>query len=241
MTDQTIERQIQAKGLTAPRITPADVEANIAYCHYINAGEAHRAKWPDPNAADESHPSLNLLTFCVLVLRNGFTVTGESACASPENFDADIGQQIARKNAIDKIWPLMGYQLRDHLHRRAVFNAAPKTSDEVARAATAPSNESSTPAQVGGAFVGLTFGDALVALKGGAKVARAGWNGKGLFVYLVPAASYPARTAAAKSFFGDAGMVPYSAYLAVKNVDDTVSTWGPSCSDALAEDWLLVE
>ena len=60
-------------------------------------------------------PSLNLLTFCVLVLRNGFTVTGESACASPENFDAEIGRQIARQKAVDKIWPLMGYHLKQRL------------------------------------------------------------------------------------------------------------------------------
>jgi len=235
MTDETIERQIQAKGLTAPRITPADVEANIAHEVFFVASEAVDV------TAVLANPALELLTFCVITLRNGYTVTGESACASPENFDADIGRQIARKNAIDKIWPLMGYQLRDHLHRRAVFDAEPKTSDEAVRRAAAPSNEAAEPSQVGSGFTGLTFGAALVALKGGAKVSRAGWNGKGLFVYLVPAASYPARTAAAKSFFGDDGLVPYSAYLAVKNVDDTVSTWAPSCSDALAEDWLIVE
>jgi hypothetical protein len=56
-----------------------------------------------------------LLTFCVLVLRNGFTVTGESACASPENFDAEKGRKIARKAAVDKCWPLMGYELRSTL------------------------------------------------------------------------------------------------------------------------------
>lgn len=59
--------------------------------------------------------ALRLLTFCVLVLRNGFTVTGESACASPENFNADIGRRIARENAINKIWPLMGYALKERL------------------------------------------------------------------------------------------------------------------------------
>jgi hypothetical protein len=63
--------------------------------------------------------SLDLLTFCVLVLRNGFTVTGESACASPENFDPEIGRKIARKNAVAKIWPLMGYELKCRLDREA--------------------------------------------------------------------------------------------------------------------------
>jgi hypothetical protein len=59
--------------------------------------------------------ALKLLTFCVLVLKNGFTVTGESACASPENFDAEIGRKIARENATQKVWPLMGYELKSKL------------------------------------------------------------------------------------------------------------------------------
>lgn len=87
----------------------------------------------------------------------------------------------------------------------------------------------------------MTFGLALEALKRGRRVARAGWNGKGMFAYLVPANSYPAQTGAAKAFFGEGGMVPYNAYLALKGADDTVSTWAPSGSDALAEDWLIVE
>ncbi|MOA09779.1 hypothetical protein D3C78_1296330 [compost metagenome] len=67
--------------------------------------------------ANEGHPpsALNLLTFCVLVLKNGFTVIGESACASPDNFDAEIGRKIARQNAVAKVWPLMGYELRSKL------------------------------------------------------------------------------------------------------------------------------
>jgi hypothetical protein len=65
-----------------------------------------------------NHP-LRLLTFCVLVLRNGFTVTGESACASQENFDADLGRKIARQNAVAKIWPLLGFSLKQKLHEAA--------------------------------------------------------------------------------------------------------------------------
>ena len=56
-----------------------------------------------------------MLTFCVLVLRNGFTVTGESARANPENFDADLGRKIARQNAINKVWPLLGFLLKEKL------------------------------------------------------------------------------------------------------------------------------
>ncbi len=108
-TDSQIEAEIQAKGKTAPRVTPADIEANIVSELYFTAGQAARGlNLPHLPAAD-------LLTFCVLTLRNGFTVTGESACASPENFDAEIGCKIARQNAVAKIWPLMGYELRSKI------------------------------------------------------------------------------------------------------------------------------
>ena len=145
MNDQAIEQEIQEKGLTAPRVTPADIEANIVHELYFTAADGFRFGW-----LTEDHPDiedrevvnriaqsisvssyartsseidcnsgmplpLNLLTFCVLILRNGFTVTGESACASPENFDAEIGRKIARQNAVQKIWPLMGYALKEKL------------------------------------------------------------------------------------------------------------------------------
>lgn len=58
------------------------------------------------------------LTVCVLTLENGFNVTGESACASPENFDKEIGKKIARDNAINKIWSLEGYLLKEHLSKK---------------------------------------------------------------------------------------------------------------------------
>jgi hypothetical protein len=86
---------------------------------------------------------------------------------------------------------------------------------------------------------GMTFGLAIEALKQGKKVSRAGWNGKGMFVYYVPANSYPVQTGAAKSHFGEGAMVPYNAYMAIKNVDNTVSTWVPSVNDVLAEDWSI--
>lgn len=116
---QAIEDAIKAKGLTAPRITPDDVKANIASEHYFTAAQALRLGGTEPHRLD-------LLTFCVLVLKNGFTVTGESACASPENFDAEIGRRIARDNAVAKIWPLMNYELRSHLHERAQYLAQPR-------------------------------------------------------------------------------------------------------------------
>ena len=121
MSDQQIEQEIKAKGLTAPRITPADIEANIASEHYFTAedGVIGRTVMTEPGRNPVAPLPLSLLTFCVLQLRNGFTVTGESACASPENFDAEVGRKIARANAINKVWPLMGYELRSRLSEQA--------------------------------------------------------------------------------------------------------------------------
>lgn len=120
VNDQNIEQEIQAKGLTAPRVTPEDIEANIVGEFYFTAADGYRS---GPAYDPHGHPAyplpapqpLELLTFCVLVLKNGFTVTGESACASPENFDAELGRKIARQNAVAKIWPLMGYALKERL------------------------------------------------------------------------------------------------------------------------------
>ena len=119
MSDKSIEQEIQAKGLTAPRVTPDHIESVIISENYFTAasgvvGEAALLK----AGLDYSEvpATLKLLTFCVLVLRNGFTVTGESACASPENFDAEIGRKIARENAVNKIWMLEGYLLKQRLN-----------------------------------------------------------------------------------------------------------------------------
>lgn len=115
---QTEQAIVQAGANVAPRITPADVEANIVSEHFFSAQDgavgSHHAGSPHRNARLVP-TELRLLTFCVLTLRNGFTVTGESACASPENFNAEIGRCIARENAVAKIWPLMGYELRSKL------------------------------------------------------------------------------------------------------------------------------
>ena len=124
MTDETIEQEIQAKGLTAPRVTPADIEAEIASEHFFTAEDGvGRASKGQTSNGGKNPPALSLLTFCVLVLRNGFTVTGESACASPENFDPELGRKIARQNAVQKIWPLLGFRLRDELARPVLTDA----------------------------------------------------------------------------------------------------------------------
>ena len=91
-----IEAELQAKRLTEKRVTPDMLDAEIeAEDYHVFPGSC--------------------LTVCALTLRNGFTVTGESACASVVNFDAEVGRKIARANAREKLWPLLGFRLRDQL------------------------------------------------------------------------------------------------------------------------------
>ena len=85
----------------------------------------------------------------------------------------------------------------------------------------------------------LNFGQAIEAAKQGKKVARKGWNGSGMFAYIVPANSYPAQTETARKEFGE--MVPYRTYWALKTAQNDVATWSPSGSDSLAEDWMIVD
>ncbi len=91
-----IEDELQRKGLNAPRLTPELISETISgEQYYVFPGTT--------------------LTVCALTLRNGFIVTGESAAASPENFDEEIGRKIARDNARNKIWAFEGYLLRERL------------------------------------------------------------------------------------------------------------------------------
>lgn len=94
---------------THPRISLKHLEERVAEKHFFTAGEAAGT------APLATHP-LNLLTLCVLVLENGWTVVGKSAPASPENFDPEKGQTFAYEDAIRQMWPLEGYLLREHLH-----------------------------------------------------------------------------------------------------------------------------
>ena len=94
-----IEYEIQNKELNAPRLTPNDIDNVINSVHYYVV----------PNTTT---------TICSLILNNGFVVNGESASASPENFDEVIGKKIAYDNARDKIWALEGYLLKEKLYRK---------------------------------------------------------------------------------------------------------------------------
>jgi hypothetical protein len=87
----------------------------------------------------------------------------------------------------------------------------------------------------------LTFGQAVEAAKNGKRVGRVGWNGSGMFAYIVPASSYAAETKVAKTHFGEGALVPYRAYWALKTAQGDVATWAPSGSDSLAEDWIVLD
>lgn len=96
MNNDQLELVLVEKGLTAPRITPDDIASKVkSEDYYVFPGTT--------------------LTVCCLTLENGFQVTGESACASPENFDEQVGRDIAKQNAVEKIWQLEGYLLKQHL------------------------------------------------------------------------------------------------------------------------------
>ncbi|HCJ0348596.1 TPA: hypothetical protein NQH15_000291 [Acinetobacter baumannii] len=115
--EKQIEEEIQSKGLNAPRLTPQLIDSIIVDQYYFTAANAQWGADPNTTALIGMHKQLETLTFCVLILKNGFTVTGESACASPENFDAEIGKKIAYENARNKIWQLEGYLLKEKLHQ----------------------------------------------------------------------------------------------------------------------------
>lgn len=107
--EAAIEAEIQAKNLNAPRLTPQRIDDTITAEYAFRVSDAL-------DALGMPHdPRASAMTIAILVLKNGFIVTGESAAASPENFDAEIGKKIARDNARNKIWPLEGYLLRDKL------------------------------------------------------------------------------------------------------------------------------
>ena len=97
MNNAEIEKEIQDKGLTAPRVTSEDIERVIVSEQY------HQFEG-------------TTFTVCLLELKNGFQIIGESACADHKNFDAELGRKIAREKAKNKIWELEGYLLKERLY-----------------------------------------------------------------------------------------------------------------------------
>ena len=104
MNEAAIEHRIQEKGLNAPRLRPADLDANIKHVEYVTHVAAGG----------------QVLRWCVLITQNGFAVTGRpSASVSKENDNEEIGKSVAYDNARSELWPLMGYALKESLHKGA--------------------------------------------------------------------------------------------------------------------------
>ncbi len=122
MSEAAIEKEIQEKGLNAPRLTPELIDAAIVSEFYVQGKEAiaqgHSISGLGMLFDEPTESALKCLTICVLVLRNGFTVVGKSACASPENFNSELGRKIAREDARKQIWFLEGYALKNRLMQK---------------------------------------------------------------------------------------------------------------------------
>lgn len=210
------------------------------------------------------------LTHCAITVEGGFIFTGESACADPLNYDPVKGEKYAHENAISKMWLPYGFLLKHQLmEKERDINRAPKTSTERHVLASIGDTHASagdrelTVSEIEKLVSGKTlcdccefvstddcpikpgdhfdFGSAVYLLEQGKRVARAGWNGAGMYVYYVPAASYPVERNNLETMGGQfpGDMVPYRAYLALKTAQGDIATWTPSCSDALAKDWVL--
>ena len=187
------------------------------------------------------------LTVAVITLPSNFKVTGEASCVDAKNFNKELGETYALENAVEKLWELEGYLLANKLCTAPQDPDHELTEDEVATLASNGSLCDCTWVELDGTEHPIEkgdlvdFGTALHLMELGERVQREGWNGKGMFVYIVPAASYPAQRNAKGVLVGDYpdDMVPYSAYIALKTASGEVVPWTISQSDALAIDWCL--
>ena len=172
-------------------------------------------------------------THCTITTKSGFTFTGESACVDPNNFTQEIGEQVAYDNAFEKMWTPYGFWLHkalaDHDNR-----LQPPSDDNKIESQDRMIPDDAT----------FSFGDAVEILKKGARVAREGWNGKGMWLMMVhpddDAAVPPRPTYAVAGIVDDAtnGCLPW---IGMKTADNKFVPWLASQTDVLAEDWQIVE
>ena len=176
-------------------------------------------------------------THCTITTKSGFTFTGESACVDPNNYNKELGEKYAYENAFEKMWMPYGFWLHKAL---AEFDNLPTNT---AQEEFLQSEKSVLGGSVLPKTERLSFGDAVAALKEGLRVERAGWNGKGMFLYYVPENKYPASRNEHGTMVGvfEDDMVPYGAYIAMKTAQNNVVPWLASQTDVLAEDWQIVE
>ena len=177
-------------------------------------------------------------THCTITTKSGFSFTGESACVDPNNFDQKNGEKFAYENAFNKMWTPYGFWLHKALAEFDNFQTSTGQDEFLAQGLKELCEGNILPKTEH-----LSFGDAVAALKEGKRVARCGWNGKGMFLYYVPENKYPASRNEHGTMVGvfENDMVPYGAYIAIKTAQNTVMPWQPSNGDMLTEDWQIVE
>lgn len=178
------------------------------------------------------------ITHCRIVTHSGFEFTGESAVVDAKNFDDKLGEQYAYEQALDGMWLPYGFWLHKALAEYDNFETRTGKEEFLAEGLKQLCQANILPKTER-----LSFGDAVAALKEGLRVAREGWNGKGMFLYYVPENKYPASRNEHGTMVGvfENDMVPYGAYIAMKTAQNNVVPWLASQTDVLAEDWQIVE
>ena len=112
------ESSTAAEEMVLPlKVTMEDIEACILAEFYYSAEEGITAAAVN-NGEEYEHgrpalEALRRLTHCTIVLRNGFTVTGSNNCVSAKEWDPVVGKKMARENALETVWLVMGYALKD--------------------------------------------------------------------------------------------------------------------------------
>src|SRR3954470_18983633 len=99
----------------ARRVTLEDMKASIVRVQYLTGTDLNSMWSEGGNPSTVGQEQLDVMTLCILQVRNGFALIGKSAPASPENFDADLGKKFAYEDAVRPLWPLMGFALREEL------------------------------------------------------------------------------------------------------------------------------
>lgn len=175
-------------------------------------------------------------THCTIKTKSGFSFTGESACVDPNNFDQKIGEKFAYENAFNKMWTPYGFWLHkalaesDSFETKEAYDAWHATGiKELCQGNILPKDEQCSVSE------DFSFGHAIASLKLGHRVARAGWNGKGMWLGLVDTGYYDVGC----SVVGEINLL--LPWIGMKTADNKFVPWLASQTDVLAEDWQIVE
>jgi hypothetical protein len=243
--------------------TPRSENEQLLALECLRLASAGRDGWASQDVIQAAESFLSFLTTCPAdespALVEAQAQAGERSEAGPSGLGADAERELTSNEVLEQIIKPLAFDLGIHdltairmiridddgnLISR---NIAPE--DYYDQADPGPSNCSCLDCQARRGELeedeaiqlhGLSFGQAIEALKEGMAVSRAGWNGKGMFLYYVDAGRYPAKSSVARAHWGNAGVVPYLPYIAMKTADGSVVPWLASQTDVLADDWSIV-